>query len=66
MANEKWTERFFIAAPPLMNIFSKNLVRCGKSLERQRKWAQYQPPSSNRLKMVASQRTSYENTELQV
>jgi hypothetical protein len=34
----------------------KKLVRSGKNFQRQRKWAQSQPPSADRLKMVASQK----------
>ena len=50
------SDYFFVAALLLLNQFLKKIVISGKSLKRQRKWAQSQPPSSNRLKMVASQR----------
>jgi hypothetical protein len=53
MAKEDVTKQFFIHATPNERIF-KRLVRSGKSLKRQGKWAHSLYSNSNRLEMVAS------------
>ena len=54
------SDSFFCCCATCIELILKNLVKFEKSLKQWIKWAQSQPPSSNCLKMVASQRQNWQ------